>query len=44
MALQHGVPIATIARAIKRDKFGIASSPIGAAIDRINAPQVANER
>jgi len=41
LALQHGVPLATIAHAIKRDKFGIASSPIGAAIDRINAPGIA---
>jgi hypothetical protein len=40
LALQHGVPLATIAHAIKRDKFGIASSPIGAALDRINAPKV----
>lgn len=40
LALQHGVPLATIAHAIKRDKFGIASSPIGAAIDRINAPGI----
>jgi hypothetical protein len=40
IALQHGVPLRQIAHAIKRDKFGIASSPIGAAIDRISTPEV----
>jgi hypothetical protein len=25
---------------LKRDKFGLASSPIGAAVDRITVPQV----
>lgn len=43
LALQHGVTLAQIAHAIKRDKFGIASSPIGAAIDRITDPEVVNE-
>lgn len=38
LALQSGVPLETIAHAIKRDKFGLASSPIGAAIDRITFP------
>jgi hypothetical protein len=41
IALQHGVPIQQIAHALKRDKFGIASSPIGAALDRISVPEVA---
>lgn len=41
IALQHGVPLQQIAHALKRDKFGIASSPIGAAIDRVTAPEVA---
>ena len=37
LALQHGVPLQQIAQhAIKRDVFGIASSPIGAAIDRVS--------
>jgi hypothetical protein len=40
IALQHGVPLQQIAHALKRDKFGIASSPIGAALDRISTPQV----
>jgi hypothetical protein len=40
LALQHGVPLQQIAHAIKRDKFGLASSPIGAALDRIAMPQV----
>jgi len=38
IALQHGVPLQQIAHAVKRDKFGIASSPIGAALDRISVP------
>ena len=37
IALQHGVPLEQIAHALKRDKFGIASSPFGAAIDRVLA-------
>lgn len=40
IALQHGVPLRQITHAIKRDKFGIASSPIGAALDRISLPEV----
>ena len=40
LALQHGVPLPCIAHALKRDKFGIASSPIGAALDRITEPEV----
>lgn len=40
IALQHGVPLQQIAHALKRDKFGIASSPIGAALDRIASPEV----
>jgi len=40
LALQNGVPIQQIAHALKRDKFGIASSPIGAAVDRISVPEV----
>ena len=35
LGLQFGVPLQQIAHAVKRDKFGLASSPIGAAIDRI---------
>lgn len=40
LALQYGVPLRQIAHAIKRDRFGLASSPIGAAIDRICPPEV----
>ncbi|MCA1467234.1 hypothetical protein I6F09_04945 [Bradyrhizobium sp. IC3195] len=39
LALQYGVSLRQIAHSIKRDKFGIASSPIGAAIDRICPPE-----
>ena len=39
LALQNGVPLRQLAHAIKRDKFGIASSPIGAALDRIIGPE-----
>jgi hypothetical protein len=40
LCLQHGCTLETIAHALKRDKFGLASSPIGAAVDRITVPQV----
>lgn len=40
IALQYGVSLRQIAHAIKRDRFGIASSPIGTAIDRISSPEV----
>jgi hypothetical protein len=40
LCLQHGVPLQRIAHAMKRDKFGLASSPIGAALDRIAKPVV----
>ena len=36
LALQFGVPLQQLAHAVKRDGFGIASSPIGAALDRIS--------
>ena len=39
LCLQYGVPITVISHALKRDKFGVASSPIGAALDRIAPPQ-----
>lgn len=39
LALQYGVPLRQIAHAIKRDKFGIASSAIGAALDRVCPPE-----
>jgi len=42
LALQHGVPLQQLAHAVKRDRFGIASSPIGAALDRIHVPEVIN--
>ena len=40
LALQNGVTLEQIAHALKRDKFGIASSPFGAAIDRISDLEV----
>lgn len=40
LAMQHGVPIQQLAHAIKRDVFGVASSPIGAALDRVCSPEV----
>ncbi|MCC8961727.1 hypothetical protein H8A95_05175 [Bradyrhizobium sp. Pear76] len=40
IALQYGVSVRQLAHAIKRDRFGIASSPIGAALDRISSPEV----
>jgi hypothetical protein len=39
IALQYGVSIRQLAHAVKRDRFGIASSPIGAALDRICPPE-----
>jgi hypothetical protein len=35
LALQHGVPLETIRRALLRDSHGRASSPLGAALDLI---------
>ena len=35
IALQHGVPLEVIRRALLRDSHGVASSPLGAALDRI---------
>ena len=40
LLLQYGCPLPEIAHALKRDRFGIAASPIGAAIDRITRPEV----
>lgn len=40
IALQHGVPLQQIAHSLKRDRFGVASSPIGAAFDRLTTPEV----
>jgi len=36
LALQLGCPLETITHALKRDARGEASSPIGAALDRID--------
>jgi hypothetical protein len=33
IALQHGVPVDVIRRALMRDSYGRASSPLGAALD-----------
>ena len=35
LALQHGVPLETIRRALMRDARGVASGPLGTALDRI---------
>jgi hypothetical protein len=40
IALQNGTTIRQHAHAIKRDCFGLASAPIGAARDRISTPEV----
>jgi hypothetical protein len=39
IALQHGVPVDTIPKALLRDSRGCASSPLGCALDRIIAEQ-----
>jgi hypothetical protein len=38
LALQHGVPLATIRRALMRDSQGRASGPLAAALDFIAGP------
>lgn len=38
IALQHGVTVEHLAHSIKRDKYGLAVSPIAAALDRIVSP------
>jgi hypothetical protein len=35
IALQHGVPLDTIRKALLRDSRGVAASPLGAALDVI---------
>src|SRR5262245_62150768 len=35
IALQHDVPLETIRRALLRDSRGVASSPLGAALDLV---------
>jgi hypothetical protein len=35
LALQHGVPLETIRKALLRDPRGVASSPLGVALDLI---------
>jgi hypothetical protein len=40
LALQHGCSLETITHALKRDARGVASSPIGAALDLIARPAV----
>jgi hypothetical protein len=37
LALQHGCALETIRHALKRDGHGVAASPIGAALDLIEA-------
>jgi hypothetical protein len=36
LALQHGVPLETIRRALMRDARGVASGPLGVALDLIS--------
>jgi hypothetical protein len=36
LALQHGVPLETIRRALMRDARGNANGPLGAALDMID--------
>lgn len=40
IALQYGVPLRQLTHAVKRDVFGVASSHVGAALDRISSPEV----
>lgn len=42
IALQYGATLQELAHAMKRDKFGIASSLIGAALDRITPREAIN--
>jgi hypothetical protein len=37
LALQHGVPLSTIRKALLRDSRGVASSPLGIALDIVAA-------
>jgi hypothetical protein len=40
IAIQNGATVRQLAHAIKRDVSGLASSPIGAVLDRICTPEV----
>lgn len=39
LLLQQNVPLQRIAHSLKRDALGLASSPIGAALDRVTPPE-----
>jgi ribonucleoside-diphosphate reductase alpha chain len=39
IALQYGVPLDVIRKALLRDSHGIASSPLGCALDRLAAEE-----
>jgi hypothetical protein len=39
LALQHGTPVDTICGALLRDPRGVASSPLGTALDFLMEPQ-----
>ena len=39
IALQHGVPVQTIQHALLRGSRGVASSPLGAALDVLAEPE-----
>jgi hypothetical protein len=40
IALQHGVPLEVIRHALLRDAHGVASSPLGCALDRIASEMI----
>jgi len=40
IALQHGTELQALAHSVKRDGFGLALSPLGAAIDNALNPKV----
>ena len=40
LCLQHSVPVETIRKAILRDPRGVASSPLGVALDLISSPKL----
>jgi ribonucleoside-diphosphate reductase alpha chain len=41
IALQHGVPLKTIRHALLRDQRGVASSPLGVALDIVTKREAA---
>jgi hypothetical protein len=37
LALQHGIPVDVIRRALLRDSRGVANSPLGCALDLVSS-------